>query len=212
MTRQLKTKRHPLKKWRLVQACGGSAYKPEGNLPAVEDVKRKTLNPFRPNDPFEMASDRHGSYALVFKCTVPFQVVTGKLGPIFISGGYWIYVGSAFGQGGLRARLTHHLKPSHRPHWHIDYIKSAMRLVEIWTTTDTAKREHDWAMVFSTLNGASRPIPGFGATDCMCRSHLIHLPRRPGFSNFKKQLRTAIPEHGPLVRFDLNKGPLDGVK
>lgn len=150
-----------------------------------------------------MVSKHHGTYALVFQCATPFDAVAGKLGPIFLATGYWIYVGSAFGPGGLRSRLNHHLKPSRRPHWHLDYIKNALRPLEIWTTTDAAQREHDWAMGFSTQRGASRPIAGFGATDCACRSHLIHLPRRPSFSSFKKQIGTVIPTHGPLFKYDL---------
>ena len=154
-----------------------------------------------------MMSSLHGTYALMFKCSTPFRAVAGKLGPVYLSKGYWIYVGSAFGPGGLRSRLSHHLKPSHRPHWHLDYVKRAMQPIEIWTTTDTVKREHAWAATISALNGASRPIAGFGATDCTCRSHLIHLPRRPGFSHFTIQLRAVVPAQGPLFRFDLNQGP-----
>ena len=48
-----------------------------------------------------MASKNHGTYALMFKCATPFQAVAGKFGPVFLSTGYWIYVGSAFGPGGL---------------------------------------------------------------------------------------------------------------
>jgi Uri superfamily endonuclease len=175
-------------------------------------MNRGTPNPFGLKDTLEMAANRHGTYALVFNCSAPFQAVIGKLGPVFLTSGYWIYVGSAFGPGGLRSRLSYHLKPSHRPHWHLDYIKSALRPVEIWTTTDTIKREHDWAAIFSTGNGASRPIAGFGATDCTCRSHLIHLPRRPSFYRFKKQTRTVIPAHGPLFRLDLKKGPFHQIQ
>ncbi|WP_372679902.1 DUF123 domain-containing protein [Desulfosarcina sp.] len=148
----------------------------------------------------------HGTYALVFRSPVSFQAVAGKLGLVFLSRGYWIYVGSAFGPGGLHSRLSHHLKPSHRPHWHLDYIKSALRPVEIWTTTDPVKREHDWATLFSGLDGASRPIEGFGAADCKCRSHLIHMARPPGFYRFEKQVRRVIPAHGPLNRFALIHG------
>lgn len=134
-------------------------------------------------------SNHSGTYALVFKCNAPFEAVVGKLGPVKISAGYWVYVGSAFGPGGLRSRLAHHLKPSTRPHWHLDYIKSALHLVKIWTTTDAFKREHAWATAFSTMKDASCPIANFGATDCTCRSHLIHLQRPPCFSWFKKHLR-----------------------
>lgn len=150
---------------------------------------------------------QRGTYALLFKSPVPFHVVVGKLGPALLNSGYWIYVGSAFGPGGLRSRLSHHLKPSYRPHWHLDYIKQAMHPVEIWTTTDSIKREHDWATILSGLNGATRPISGFGASDCMCCSHLIHLHQRPGFSCFVKRAHSAIPAHGPLFRLDLKKQP-----
>lgn len=158
---------------------------------------------FGPKDISEMVPKHRGTYALVFQCPAPLQVVAGKLGSIFLSTGYWIYVGSAFGSGGLRSRLNHHLKPSRRPHWHLDHIKGAMHPVEIWTTTDAVKREHDWAMASSALKGSSRPIANFGATDCACRAHLIHLPRRPRFSCFNKRLGSLIPAHGPVSRFDL---------
>jgi Uri superfamily endonuclease len=145
----------------------------------------------------ESAMDNHslklnnhpGTYALLFECKSPFKVVVGKLGPVRISTGYWVYVGSAFGPGGLRSRLAHHLKSSPRPHWHLDYIKNALHLLKIWTTTDAVKREHEWAAAFSTLKDASRPIAKFGATDCACRSHLIHLHQPPSFTWLKKTFR-----------------------
>lgn len=146
-----------------------------------------------------------GTYALMFKCEIPFNAVTGKLGTISITSGYWIYVGSAFGAGGLRSRLAHHLKPSYRQHWHIDYIKHGLHPIEIWTTTDLVKREHDWANVLSALKDASRPITGFGASDCSCHSHLIHLPRRPKFSNFNKKIKALIIAHASIFRLSLNK-------
>jgi Uri superfamily endonuclease len=142
----------------------------------------------------------HGTYALIYRCATAVEVVVGKLGPVFLPSGYWIYVGSAFGPGGLRSRLTHHLRVSHHPHWHLDYIKSALNPFEIWTTIDAVKREHDWAKAFSSLKGASRPVYGFGASDCACRSHLIHMPRRPRFADFKQRIRAGIPEHSPLNR------------
>ena len=144
--------------------------------------------------------NRRGTYALIFSCAAPVEVVVGKLGPVFLPIGFWIYVGSAFGPGGLRSRLTHHLKASHHPHWHLDYIKSTLNPLEIWTTIDAVRREHDWAKAFSSLKGASCPVSGFGASDCACRSHLIHLPRRPRFAGFKQRIRAGIPEHGPLNR------------
>jgi Uri superfamily endonuclease len=131
-------------------------------------------------------SGQHGTYALVLACRRPVETAVGMLGPVRLTNGYWVYVGSAFGPGGLRARLAHHLKPSVRPHWHLDYIKGALQPIEIWTTTDPVKREHDWVRLISGLKGASRPIAGFGASDCACRTHLIHLRRRPQFRVFTR--------------------------
>jgi len=145
-----------------------------------------------------------GTYALLFKCTRPFQAKAGKLGSVDVVAGYWIYVGSAFGPGGLRSRLAHHLKPSQRPHWHLDYLKTGLEPLVVWATSDPVKREHAWATVFSELKGATRPIAGFGATDCTCHSHLIHRPQRPDFTCFCKQLRRRIPAHGPLLRLATN--------
>lgn len=148
-----------------------------------------------------------GTYALLFFCRKSFQAHVGKLGRIHASPGYWIYVGSAFGPGGLQSRLGHHLKPSRRPRWHLDYIKSYMSPMGIWTTTDTVKREHDWAGLLADFSGATLPISGFGASDCSCRSHLIRLPHRPSFARFVKKIHNAIPGHGPVARVDLNTYP-----
>jgi Uri superfamily endonuclease len=126
----------------------------------------------------------------------------GNLGIVEGSRGYWIYVGSAFGPGGLASRLTHHLKFSPRPHWHLDYLKTALRPVEIWTTTDPVKRECAWARRFSLMKGSACPIAGFGASDCACHSHLIHRARKPGFVTFRRLLRRQFPNHGPLYRTD----------
>ena len=149
----------------------------------------------------ELLPNFPGSYALVLRCETPFEVSVGRLGRCFFSDGYWIYTGSALGPGGLRARLAHHLRPSPRPHWHLDYLKPAMRPVETWITIGEINREHDWAACLAGYRGASRPIRGFGASDCSCRAHLIHSPRRPGFDGFRTRLRKTNPSHPPLSRF-----------
>lgn len=142
-----------------------------------------------------------GTYALILRCRHPQNIRVGKLGSVFLPGGYWIYVGSAFGPGGLRSRLNHHLKPSPRPHWHLDYIKTVMQPVEIWATPDTVKREHAWADALASLRGASRPVTGFGATDCACLSHLIHSIERPRFSTFARRIRKTIASHARIFHF-----------
>ena len=65
--------------------------------------------------------------------------------------GYYVYLGSALGPGGLRARIAHHQKPSLRPHWHIDYLRAHTRIHGIWFSYDARRREHQWARVVQTM-------------------------------------------------------------
>jgi Uri superfamily endonuclease len=112
----------------------------------------------------------------------------GKLGWMHVIPGYYIYTGSAFGPGGLRARLARHLGPPANCHWHIDYLRLATQPVEVWTTTSNEKLEHAWAGAFRCLPHASIPLKRFGASDCRCASHLIYLPDRPEIVSFKNLL------------------------
>ena len=90
-----------------------------------------------------------------------------------IQPGFYIYVGSARGPGGLRARVGHHLQPSKRLHWHIDYLRPNLRLEQIWYCYTTQKEaEHDWARRIKDLSAAPAPVVGFGSSDCGCESHL----------------------------------------
>lgn len=92
--------------------------------------------------------------------------------------GWYAYVGSAFGSGGLMARLHRHLLLKKKPHWHIDYLRTVASPREIWYSSDAQPLEHHWAAVL--LNGAGEPINGFGCTDCRCPSHLFYFSRYPG--------------------------------
>ena len=149
----------------------------------------------------QIQDPRPGTYALILHSARPHCAVVGRLGRHFLPTGYWIYVGSAFGPGGLRSRLDHHLHPSSRPHWHLDYIKTAMQPMEAWTTTDAHKREHDWATVLATIDDTTCPIPGFGASDCNCAAHLFHMPRRPVFQFFSRLVRHTIGNHAPILQW-----------
>ena len=63
-----------------------------------------------------------GTYVLVAFVAQMKRLEIGHLGAYDIVPGYYAYVGSAFGAGGLRARIGHHLESTASPHWHIDYL------------------------------------------------------------------------------------------
>lgn len=136
-----------------------------------------------------------GTYALILLSTTVRCLSVGRLGRLALWPGWYVYVGSAFGPGGVRARLAHHRKRAARPHWHIDHLRLHAQLERVWYTYDPARREHQWAQVMQRLPGAELPLHGFGASDCACASHLVHFACRPSFRRFQRELRALFPEH-----------------
>jgi Uri superfamily endonuclease len=120
-----------------------------------------------------------GTYALVLESTDEQWVEVGKLGRLQVRPGFYVYVGSAFGPGGLKARTAHHARISVRPHWHIDYLRPICHLKEIWYSYESKRYEHRWAGALSRFERATIPLAGFGASDCSCPSHLFRFSRKP---------------------------------
>ncbi|MCS6907451.1 MAG: GIY-YIG nuclease family protein [Anaerolineales bacterium] len=114
-----------------------------------------------------------GSYVLVLWLVAPQILSVGRLGQLNFQAGYYLYVGSAFGAGGLGGRLKHHLNPS-KYHWHVDYLRGVARLQEVWCRVDTRRQECHWAMELASLPWLSYSQPGFGSTDCHCVAHLLY--------------------------------------
>ncbi|MEJ2590508.1 MAG: DUF123 domain-containing protein [Candidatus Thiodiazotropha sp.] len=112
--------------------------------------------------------------------------------------GWYLYVGSAFGPGGVAARCNHHRRISERPRWHIDYLRAAASLRGIWFTHDTERREHHWAAILSRDMGLECPVAGFGASDCGCESHLFYCGIRPGFQRFQGRIESEFPHHAAI--------------
>lgn len=104
----------------------------------------------------------------------------GALGPVKFARGWHVYVGSAQGPGGL-ARVSRHIRVKREgiesPHWHIDYLLAhpAFHLVSVACafTADPAAE--------CLLSGllTMTPVPGFGCSDCTCRSHLGYFGTHP---------------------------------
>lgn len=139
--------------------------------------------------------DARRTYILVLHADQQTQMSVGSLGTSTFPAGYYMYVGSARGSGGLRARLTRHLRDSKPQHWHVDYLLSAARVVEIWEIASSEKLECTWAQALMEMPGASTPVPGFGSSDCGCPSHLIHFTTLPSLEAFRAQLRSAGLDH-----------------
>lgn len=114
-----------------------------------------------------------GTYALVLENRIRQNVQIGRWREIAIEPGYYVYIGSAFGPGGVRARVTRHFRTDKKQHWHIDYLRARLTPLGAWVSHEPARLEHTWANALENLN-EFRPVPGFGCSDCACNAHLFH--------------------------------------
>ncbi len=106
--------------------------------------------------------------------------------------GYYAYVGSALGGGGLRARVGRHLAGAGRTHWHIDHLRAHTDPVETWLRSGERRLEHSWAQAIRKMPAASVPMPGFGSSDCDCESHLFFFRQRPSRRWFRNNLGARV--------------------
>lgn len=136
-----------------------------------------------------------GTYALLFRSRSA-TIRVGALGEVVLLVGAVVYVGSAFGPGGLAGRLRHHLRPVTRPHWHLDHLRPALELRGAWVGAGTRRTEHDWARIFAELPSVAIPRKKFGASDCRCPSHLFHWRRTPGRRRVAERLRQESGARG----------------
>ena len=118
-----------------------------------------------------------GTYALILRNYSKATIQIGRWSRICVKPGYYSYIGSAFGPGGVRARVSRHLRKEKRKHWHIDYLREFMEPVGVWFTHDRQRLEHIWARSLSDVGGITS-IHGFGCSDCNCYSHLFHAPTK----------------------------------
>ncbi len=122
-----------------------------------------------------------GTYLLILQLDRDIAgLPVGRLGILDFPAGYYLYVGSAFGSGGLPARLAYHARREKtRPHWHIDYLRAHGRLEEAWCVVCPERLERLWVDALSATVVVRPVAPGFGASDSPCKSHLFFSSTRP---------------------------------
>ncbi len=142
-----------------------------------------------------------GNYVLLLHLPADTTLTIGKLGTFDFPAGWYTYVGSAFGAGGLAGRLKHHLQPLERLHWHIDYLRQAAQVQEIWLSPDTAPHEREWADLILAIPGAMILVEGFGASDSNREAHLFYFDVRPSLEDFTVGVYARFPEAKVLRAF-----------
>jgi Uri superfamily endonuclease len=112
-----------------------------------------------------------GTYIVLVELAAPTTITIGKLGDLSLIAGFYAYVGSAHGPGGLAARLRRYDVGPQRLHWHIDYLLAKADLTGAIFRADAERRECSWAQWVA--DQAQDRVPGFGSSDCRCASHLF---------------------------------------
>jgi Uri superfamily endonuclease len=144
---------------------------------------------------------RPGTYVLWLRLDTGLRVPVGGLGPVEFSAGHYAYVGSAFGPGGIAARLGRHLRSSKKnQRWHVDYLRAVARPRAAWVSYDATRHEHRWAVSLAAVAGAQVPVAGFGSSDCRCPSHLLWFRRPPSLQTFRATCAPEEPVIGVVTR------------
>ncbi|MFN2224837.1 MAG: DUF123 domain-containing protein [Anaerolineae bacterium] len=123
-----------------------------------------------------------GTYVLALWLDTGRSLAVGRLGRHRFPAGWYLYVGSAHGPGGLQARLARHrrrLGPDKRAHWHVDYLREWGTWGGAWIRPSGERLECSWARALTRLPGAGIVVPGFGASDCCCAGHLVRVAALP---------------------------------
>ena len=121
-----------------------------------------------------------GSYILLINLPDEQTLNVGSRQNVHFRCGYYAYVGSAM--GGFKARLNRHLKDNKKPHWHIDYLLREAQLTDI-IVCETQQRVE--CAIAQALQRQLDSVPGFGSSDCRCRSHLF-------FARDEEKLKSTI--------------------
>jgi Uri superfamily endonuclease len=125
----------------------------------------------------------HGAYVLLIRLEGRLSLDMPAFDGKSLSPGLYAYCGSAYGPGGIRARVSRHLRAGKPLRWHVDRLTAAGRTERIGVRV--GGRECD--LVGELLAGGGLAVlPGFGSSDCRtCPAHLLRLPEG-------KEIRTGL--------------------
>jgi Uri superfamily endonuclease len=153
--------------------------------------KRADLSLWRHAGDHTMLPSASGTYILVLRSAATGRIRIGRLGTLQLRPGYYVYIGSAFGPGGLRGRISHHERVAKHPRWHVDYLRRHTWLESVFYRCGE-RREHAWAGAIGATSGANAVLLGFGSSDCGCAAHLYWFQDRSRLEILQRALRAEV--------------------
>ena len=72
-----------------------------------------------------------GTYALVLRISRGLEIPAGRLGTLHVQPGFYVYLGSALGPGGLASRVGRRTMAEEKCRWHIDDLTAVATLDEV---------------------------------------------------------------------------------
>ncbi|MGQ9719392.1 MAG: DUF123 domain-containing protein [Nitrososphaerales archaeon] len=136
-----------------------------------------------------------GTYTLIVFVAGKINLRIGSLGTFAFEKGWYAYTGSALGPAGLLGRIRRHLKKDKKSFWHIDYLLKSRHSSIKATVYTKAKERHECKIVKEIVKKNTKPIKGFGASDCNkgCKSHLHYMG-----DDFEATLKSVLDAYGNL--------------
>ena len=117
------------------------------------------------------APDWAGAYAVVIHSPGNVRLEGRRLFQC-LSAGWYVYAGSAYGPGGIRARLRRHFRKKKKLHGHVDQLTTVADEIHALAIRSGSECE---IVAKLARSPAFQPVAdGFGSSDCKtCRSHLL---------------------------------------
>jgi sugar fermentation stimulation protein A len=123
----------------------------------------------------EREAHNRGSYLVLLHLNRARSIPIGRKGHVRFSKGFYLYVGSAMAN--LTRRIARHRGLRKRFHWHMDWLRPHARFVDAFPVRSSERMECELARAVEGISAWS--IPGFGCSDCHCKSHLFGMTENP---------------------------------
>ena len=127
------------------------------------------------------------------------MINVGSLGLIKFKKGRYVYVGSAKGPGGIKARIKRHLSKNKRLWWHIDYftVNPSVVIEAIIIINKCGEKQ----VAQGLINKLPSYIKGFGSSDDkLVKSHLFMCNNEDNLYEILRNLKCNFRKFKILTR------------